>query len=70
MGIPLSDNENPAVDDRLSGGLVFEEVKHLLSKLLTTGRIAGMSVTIFNPKPGTNNEIAKKISGYCTAAFS
>lgn len=57
----LSDTINPAVDYRLPGGLSFEEAGYLLQHLLLTGRIAGMSVTIYNPALDENGSIAQGI---------
>jgi arginase len=57
----LSDEINPAVDYRLPGGLLFEQTEYLLSQLLLTGKIAGISVTIFNPKLDENGLISKSI---------
>jgi len=42
----LSDDENPAVDYRLPGGLSLKDAEHLLSRLLESDKITGMSVTI------------------------
>ena len=66
----LSDNENPAVDNRIPGGLIFEEVEFLLKKLLSTGKSLGMSVTIFNPNLDTNGMISKRISNCLSWAFN
>lgn len=46
----LSDDVNPAVDYRLPGGLSIEETKLVLRGLINTGRISGMSVSIYNPR--------------------
>jgi arginase len=40
----LSDSINPAVDYRIPGGLQFQEAMFLLNKLISTGRITGISV--------------------------
>ncbi|WP_298738939.1 arginase family protein [uncultured Chitinophaga sp.] len=66
----LSDDINPAVDYRLPGGLHFEQVEHFIRQLLQTGKMAGMSVTIFNPLLDTDSTIAKKISATLVSAFS
>lgn len=66
----LSDELNPAVDYRLPGGLQFEQVEHLIKRLLLTGRIAGMSVTIFNPDLDATGSIARNISQCLSRAFS
>jgi arginase len=58
----LSDEINPAVDYRLPGGLQFDQVEHLIRNLLLTGRIAGISVTIFNPGLDKDGHISKNIS--------
>jgi arginase len=65
----LSDEVNPAVDYRLPGGLQFEQVELLLSRLLQTERMAGISVTIFNPRLDTTGGISKKISESLGRAF-
>jgi arginase len=62
----ISDDENPAVDYRLPGGLSFKEAGYVLHKLMQTG----MSVTIFNPSLDKSGEIAIKISDCITSAFS
>lgn len=58
----LSDEVNPAVDYRLPGGLDPEKVEKLIKKLLATGRMAGISITIFNPKLDPDGRIAKRIT--------
>lgn len=45
----LTDDLNPAVDYRLPGGLRYDEVEFLIRSLFATGKIVGISVTIFNP---------------------
>jgi arginase len=66
----ISDDENPAVDYRLPGGLSFKEAGYVLHKLMQTGKMTGMSVTIFNPSLDKSGEIAIKISDCITSAFS
>lgn len=65
----LSDEINPAVDYRLPGGLLFEQVELLLNFLLSTGRMAGISVTIFNPRLDKDGHIARNIAESLTRAF-
>jgi arginase len=65
----LSDEINPAVDYRLPGGLLFEETEYLLRRLLLTGRIAGISVTIFNPRLDHRNQISNNIAESLGRAF-
>ena len=57
----LADEINPAVDYRLPGGLSFSQVEHLMSKLLASVNIVGMSVAIFNPRLDTDGSIARNI---------
>lgn len=66
----LSDKINPAVDYRLPGGLLFKQVEHLIKSLLLTGRIAGISVTIFNPTLDKDNSISKNIADSIGRAFN
>lgn len=58
----LSDEENPAVDYRIAGGISFDQFQQFLTAILKTNKMAGMSVTIFNP--GLDDEkatITKKL---------
>lgn len=66
----LSDKINPAVDYRLDGGLVFKQAEHLIKNLLSTDRIIGISVTIFNPALDKDNAISKNIADSIGRAFS
>lgn len=59
----LSDEENPAVDYRLPGGLSFNEAEFLLKTLLKTGKIIGISVAIFNPGLDSDGAIASRLTG-------
>jgi arginase len=65
----LSDEINPAVEYRLPGGLLFEQVEHLLKNLLLTGRMTGISITIFNPKLDKTGSIPKSIAESLGRAF-
>ena len=65
----LSDELNPAVDYRLPGGLRFDEVEHLLRQLLLTGKITGMSITVFNPQLDEHGLIAAAITESLGRAF-
>lgn len=65
----LSDDINPAVDYRLPGGLSFEQAGCILHHLLLTGRIAGMSVTIYNPALDKKGSIAQGIVQCLRQAF-
>jgi arginase len=66
----LSDEINPAVDYRIPGGLLFEQVELLIRNLLLTGRIAGISVTIFNPDLDKSGHISKSIAETLGRAFN
>lgn len=65
----LSDEVNPAVNYRLPGGLSFEEASLLIGGLLHTGRMAGMSVTVFNPRLDIDGSIARGIVRCVVSAF-
>ena len=65
----LSDKINPAVDYRLPGGLPFDHVEYLIKNLLLTGRMAGISVTIFNPELDEDGQISKSITESIARAF-
>lgn len=58
----LSDEINPAVDYRLPGGLSLEEVIFIMRRLLLTGLITGMSITVFNPALDEQGTIAPAIT--------
>lgn len=66
----LSDEINPAVDYRLPDGLQFEQVEYLVRGLLLTGRMTGISVTIFNPRLDNSGRISKSITESLGRAFS
>lgn len=57
----LADEENPAVDYRLAGGLSFDEYKRLLKCVLQTQKIAGMSIGIYNPELDKERDICRKL---------
>lgn len=65
----LADEINPAVEYRLPGGLQFEQVEYCLRSLLLTGKIIGMSVTIFNPTFDGGGNIANNIVQSMGKAF-
>jgi arginase len=66
----LSDAVNPAVDYRLPGGLLPDETELLLHRVLGTKRIAGMSVTIYNPRLDPGGQAGKIISDTIVNAFT
>ncbi|RPD42792.1 arginase family protein [Chitinophaga barathri] len=65
----LSDDINPAVDYRLPGGLSFAEAEHIISRLLPSGRIAGISITVFNPALDKDRHIGRDITDSLARAF-
>lgn len=65
----IDDEENPAVDYRLPGGLSFKDVAFVLRSLMQTGLITGMTVTIFNPKKDPSGSIATAIVNCLGTAF-
>ncbi|HEX6429053.1 MAG TPA: arginase family protein [Niastella sp.] len=65
----LADEINPAVDYRLPGGLSFNQVEYLFNNVLTTVPVAGMSVTIFNPRLDPDGSIAGNIVNSIGRAF-
>lgn len=66
----LSDEINPAVDYRLPGGLLFDQVEQLMRSLLFTGRMTGITVTIFNPRLDQRGSISKNIVESIGRAFA
>ena len=66
----LSDEINPAVDYRIPGGLLFGQAEYLIRNLLLTGRMAGISVTIFNPKLDLDGSTARRLVSCLVAGLS
>jgi len=65
----LADDLNPAVDYRLPGGLTFSEIEHIQSTLLRTGKIVGMSISIFNPTLDIDGNIARNLVSSLARSF-
>ena len=65
----LNDTINPAVDYRLKGGLSWRQTGKLLKHLVRTGKVDGMTVTIFNPTLDPGNRIARNIVRTLSQAF-
>jgi arginase len=65
----INDEENPAVEYRLPGGLTFREVSHLLNALIKTKKMVGMSVTIYDPALDVTGDIAVKIADCISFGF-
>jgi arginase len=66
----LSDDINPAVEYHLPGGLSFEQVEYLIRNLLLTGKMTGITVTIFNPRFDKTGNIARNITASIGRAFN
>jgi arginase len=66
----LSDSINPAVDYRIPGGLSFSQAETIIGALLSTGRIAGLSVTIYNPTLDPDGQIASGVSASIGRMFT
>jgi arginase len=66
----LSDTDNPAVDYRIPGGLSFSQAEAIIGTLLSTDRIAGLSVTIYNPMLDPDGQIASRISASIGRMFT
>lgn len=57
----INDDEMPAVDYRLPGGLTFAELRTVLEILLASGKVTGLDLTIYNPKLDPGGRIATKL---------
>ncbi|MBC7826795.1 MAG: arginase family protein [Chitinophagaceae bacterium] len=67
----LADDENPAVDYRIPEGLSFKHCEQLLKKLLSTKKIIGMSVSIFNPAlDDGNGTVARMLTQLISNSFN
>ncbi|HTN96353.1 MAG TPA: arginase family protein [Nordella sp.] len=57
----LDDAIMPAVDYRMKDGLSFAEVKRLLGAAFATGKVKGMTLTIYNPNLDPQRAIARNL---------
>ncbi len=57
----IEDSSNPAVDYRLSGGLSIKECQQILSHLISTYNVVGMTVSIYNPKLDPRRKVARTL---------
>lgn len=57
----LDDKIMPAVDYRMENGLSFEELKRLLGSALATGKVKGVTLTIYNPNLDPQRMIARNL---------
>jgi arginase len=65
----LDDAVMPAVDWRVEGGLTPEEAIDLARPLVSRGLIAGMDVTIYNPRLDTEEYAAGRVLSDVVAAI-
>ncbi|MFN8831764.1 MAG: arginase family protein [Labrys sp. (in: a-proteobacteria)] len=61
---------NPAVDYPLPSGLHWEEAVEAIAAIRATGRMAGLSVTIFNPRKDLDGRIAMALTDGLVAALT
>ena len=66
----IDDEQNPAVDYRLPGGLSFEQCETILKNLIQNYPTIGMSVTIFNPNLDNDSRVAKRIVALISSALA
>lgn len=66
----LSDEDNPAVEYRLPGGLRFSQVEHFIHQLLLTGKLTGISITVYNPLLDPDHHISHNITSTLVRALS
>lgn len=57
----LDDAIMPAVDYRIQDGLSFDELKRLLGSAFATGKVKGMTLTIYNPNLDPQRMIARNL---------
>lgn len=65
----LSTRSLPAVDYRQPGGLSWSQLERLTRTILSSGKVAGMDVTIYNPDMDPNRRYAERIVKYLQSAF-
>ena|SRR5687768_11984199 len=66
----LADDINPAVEYRLPGGLSWDESEMFLKTLINNYPIAGMSVSVFNPKFDPTGKIAEALTSLLTKVLN
>jgi arginase len=58
----LDDAVMPAVEYRMDGGLSFRELSDLLAASVSSGKLAGIEVTIFDPTLDPSGEVARNFT--------
>lgn len=66
----LDDAVMPAVDYRLPGGLRPAELVTILQELRATGRLVGITVTIFNPALDPGGHLSRELVSILTAGLT
>jgi arginase len=57
----LDDALMPAVDYRMKDGLSYEELSRLLGTAFATGKVVGLTLTIYNPNLDPQRSVARKL---------
>lgn len=66
----LDDAIMPAVDYRLPSGLSFAEVTQAIQAVSLTGKLAGLTLTIFNPRLDPDGSIGKNLTSCLVAGLN
>ena len=66
----ISDEQMPAVDYRLPGGLTFDDVAKVLRIALDSGKAVGLEVTIYNPSLDASGEAGRGLADALVKALS
>ena len=61
--VTLADALMPAVEYRMPGGLLWDELSAVLRVAFASGRARGLDVTIFNPRLDNDGSIARAFVG-------
>lgn len=65
----LDDDIMPAVDYRLASGLSFSEVTQAIQAVRQIGKLAGLTLTIFNPRLDPDGSIGRNLTACVVAAL-
>jgi arginase len=65
----IDDQLNPAVDYPLPGGLHWDEASEAIRAVRETGRMAGLSVSIFNPRKDHDGRISMALTDCLVAGL-